>query len=312
MSTDPMSRPAPSARSASSSVTRGRHALVIYDNLSKTQPRPLRNLAAAAPSAGPQSLPRRRLLPALAYFDAREASANGGGSAERRLPIIEKHRPVTSRPTSRQTSSRSRTPEIFPRERYCFRQGVRPPSDGQQAISVSRVGGSAQMRWAVGARHAAPRPGTARSSQRCAPVRQRPRRAAQHSGRSIAVRAWSIPQAGPVLTTAVGAAGGQCTPAPTATSTPSPAGDVSKLPDQGSPPSWRPSARASCSEIAKKKTLDDALKAEMNDALAELREGSRRSKGDGLTGANQTPCPLNRHPAPRPRGRVEHSRSPRP
>ncbi len=66
-------------------------------------------VAAPAPPAGARGLPGRRLLPPLALLErcAKLSDELGAGSMTG-LPIIET-RPMTCRPTSRRTSSRSRT-----------------------------------------------------------------------------------------------------------------------------------------------------------------------------------------------------------
>ena len=96
----------------------GRHALVIYDDLVEARAGVSRDLAAAAPSAGPRGVPGRRLLPALAPARARgEAEQRArrriaDGAADHRdaggRPVGATFRPTSSRsPTGRSSSSRT-------------------------------------------------------------------------------------------------------------------------------------------------------------------------------------------------------------
>ena len=81
---------------------RGRHALVVIDDLTKHAATPSRDRAADAPAAGPRGLSRRHLLPPCAAAGARR-QAVGGSAAAARSPRCRSPRPTPaiSAPISR-------------------------------------------------------------------------------------------------------------------------------------------------------------------------------------------------------------------
>ena len=100
-----------------------------------------RNLAAAAPSAGPRSLSRRRLLsplaPARALLQDERQSAAAARSPRCRSS---KPRPATSRPTFRPTSSPSPTARSF------WKPTCSTPASARPSTSASRFRASASRR----------------------------------------------------------------------------------------------------------------------------------------------------------------------
>jgi F-type H+/Na+-transporting ATPase subunit alpha len=121
----------------------GRHALCIYDDLSKHAAGLPRDLAAAAPPAGPRGLPgdvfylHSRLLERAAKLN----DEKGGGSLTA-LPIIETQAGDVSAyiPTNVISITDG---QIF-LEADLFNSGVRPAVN--VGLSVSRVGGNAQIK----------------------------------------------------------------------------------------------------------------------------------------------------------------------
>ena len=122
----------------------GRHALVRLRRPLEARAGVSRDLAAAAPSAGPRGVPGRRLLPALAPARARGEAEEG---ARRRIADgAADHRDAGGRPVGLHPDQRHldhRRPDL-PRESDLFHQGVRPAIN--VGNSVSRVGGSAQIK----------------------------------------------------------------------------------------------------------------------------------------------------------------------
>ena len=102
------------------------------------------DVAAAAPSAGTRSLPRRRVLPALPLAGARRQAQRREWFRFAHRPCrSSRPRPTTCRPTSRPTSSSITDGQIF-LETSLFYQGIRPAVN--VGLSVSRVGSSAQIK----------------------------------------------------------------------------------------------------------------------------------------------------------------------
>ena len=120
-----------------------RHALVIYDDLVEARRFVSRDFAAAAPSAGPRSVSRRRFLSPLASAGARcETERQKGGGSLTALPIIETQAGDVSAYIP--TNVISITDGQIYLETDLFNQGVRPAVN--VGLSVSRVGGSAQIK----------------------------------------------------------------------------------------------------------------------------------------------------------------------
>jgi F-type H+/Na+-transporting ATPase subunit alpha len=133
---------------------RGQDALIIYDDLTKQAVGLPPGLAAAAPPAGPRSVSRRRVLPALAPARARarvnedyvEKFTNGAVKGKTgsltALPIIETQAGDVSAfvPTNVISITDG---QIF-LETDLFNAGIRPAINA--GISVSRVGGAAQTK----------------------------------------------------------------------------------------------------------------------------------------------------------------------
>ena len=148
-----------------------------------------RDLAAAAPSAGPRGLSRRRLLSALAPAGAR-------GQAERRqrrrlADLAADHRDAGRRPLGLHPDQRHldhRRPDL-PGGRPV--QPGRAPGDQRRQLGVARRRLGADQGDAPGGRHAAARPRAVSASWRpsrssAAATSTRPR-----SSSSTAARAWS-------------------------------------------------------------------------------------------------------------------------
>ena len=132
-----------------------------------------RDLAAAAPSAGPRGLPGRRLLPALAPAGARREAEEG---ARRRLADgAADHRDAGGRPLG-----------LHPDQRHLDHRradlpGVGPVPPGRPSRDQRRQLGQPRRRIgagqgdAPGRRHAAPRPRAVPRARRVRAVRLRPR-----------------------------------------------------------------------------------------------------------------------------------------
>ena len=145
----------------------GKHVLIVFDDLSKQADGLPRDLAAAAPSAGPRGLPRRRVLPALAVagalreavrrarrrFDDRSADHRDQGQRHRR----------SSRPTSSRspTASASWSPTCSTRraaghQRRCLgvARGRRAADQGDEEVAGLAASGPVAVPRAGGVRHA--------------------------------------------------------------------------------------------------------------------------------------------------------------
>ena len=126
-----------------------RHALIIYDDLSKAGRRVSPDLAAAAPSAGPRSVPRRRVLPpaqppARARCARQRTSREGGGVKGKTGSLTAAdHRDQAGDVTAFiPTNVISITDGQIFLETDLFNAGIRGAVSA--GISVSRVGGAAQ------------------------------------------------------------------------------------------------------------------------------------------------------------------------
>ena len=121
----------------------GRHALFIYDDLVQARRGVSRDLVAAASSAGPRSVPGRRVLSAQPFAGARrQADRQNGGGSLTALPIIETQAGDVSAYIP--TNVISITDGQIYLEADLFNSGVRPAIN--VGLSVSRVGGSAQIK----------------------------------------------------------------------------------------------------------------------------------------------------------------------
>ena len=240
----------------------GRHALCIYDDLSKHAAayREISLLLRRPP--GREAYPGRRLLPALAPARARrEAERRATAAARSPRCRSSRRRPATSRPTSRPTSSRSPTARSSSRPTCSTRASARPSTSASRCrASAAR----ADQGDEAGRRHAAPRP---RAVPRAGGVRAvrlatSTRRRRQQLARGAAPG--RDPEAGPVRAAAGREAGrhhlrrhqrlprrrpGRATSASSRRSSHALHGDAS--------------SPASSQAIAEKKALDDELKAEI-------------------------------------------------
>ena len=150
-----------------------RHALVVYDDLIEARAGVSRDLAAAAPSAGPRSVSRRRLLSALAPARARrEAERAEGGGSLTALPIIETQAGDLSAYIPDERHLDYRRPDL-PRERPV--PSGRAPGDQRRQLGVARRRLGADPSDAAGGRLAASRPRTVPRTGGVRAVRQRPR-----------------------------------------------------------------------------------------------------------------------------------------
>ena len=198
------SRRTPAARMGEYFRDNGRHALVIYDDLSK-QAVAYRQLSLLL-----RRPPGREAYPGDVFYlhsrllerAAKMSDERGGGSLTA-LPIIETQAGDVSAyiPTNVISITDG---QIF-LETDLFYSGVRPAVN--VGISVSRVGGNAQIKaMKQGRRHAAPRPRAVPRAGGLRPVRLRPRR-----GDAAAARPRRAPgrgaEAGPVRAAAGRAAG---------------------------------------------------------------------------------------------------------
>ena len=151
----------------------GRHALVVYDDLSKhAQAYREISLLLRRP-AGPRGVPGRRLLPALAPAGARGEAEEG--TWRRIADGAADHRDAGRRPVG-----------VHPDQRHLDHRraavpGVRPVQPGRAAGHQRRQLGVARRRLgpdqgdAAGGRHAAARPGAVPRAGGLRAVRQRPR-----------------------------------------------------------------------------------------------------------------------------------------
>ena len=142
----PMQYLAPFAATAMGEYFRdnGKHALIIYDDLSKHAASLPRDLAAAAPSARPRSVSGRRVLSALASaraFSSKMSKELGGGSLTA-LPIIETQAGDVSAYIPTNVISITDGQIFF--ETDLFNSGVRPAVN--VGLSVSRVGFAAAIK----------------------------------------------------------------------------------------------------------------------------------------------------------------------
>jgi len=120
-----------------------RHALCIYDDLSKHAAAYRRDFPAAAPPARPRSLSRRRVLPAQPSAGARlEALGRPGGGSLTALPFIETQAGDVSAYIP--TNVISITDGQIYLEADLFNSNIRPAINA--GLSVSRVGGSARSK----------------------------------------------------------------------------------------------------------------------------------------------------------------------
>ena len=133
---------------------RGQDALIIYDDLTKQAWAYRQSVAAAAPSAGPRSLPGRRFLPALPPARAcrsrvgslgREADQWRSQGQDRFADRPARDRNAGRRRFRVRSDQRHldyRRPDLP--ETDLFNAGIRPAINA--GISVSRVGGAAQTK----------------------------------------------------------------------------------------------------------------------------------------------------------------------
>ena len=120
----------------------GRHALVVYDDLSK-HAQSYRDFAAAPAAPGREAYPGDVFYLTLACSSApRSGTGDGGGSLT--ACRSSKRRRATSQPTFRPTSSRLRR-QIF-LESDLFHQGVRPAINVGNSCRASAVGADQAMR----------------------------------------------------------------------------------------------------------------------------------------------------------------------
>ena len=147
-----------------------------------------RDLAAAAPSAGPRSVSRRRLLPALAPARARGEVEQG--ERRRFADGAADHRDAGRRPLGLHPDQRHldhRRPDL-PRERPV--PPGRAPGDQRRQLGLARRRFGADQGDAPGRRLAAARPRAVPRARGVRAVRQRPRQG-RRSTSSIAASAWS-------------------------------------------------------------------------------------------------------------------------
>jgi len=119
-----------------------RHALVIYDDLSKHGRRIAKFLCCCGGRLGARRIPETCSISTRACWSApAKMSDKLGGGSLTALPIIERRR-VMFRHTFRPTSSPSLT------ARFIWKPIVQPgrSSRGERRLVVSRVGGSAQIK----------------------------------------------------------------------------------------------------------------------------------------------------------------------
>ena len=205
------------ARSASTSATRGRHALCIYDDLSK-HAQAYREISLLL-----RRPPGREAYPGdVFYLHSRllERAAKlkkelGGGS----LTALPDHRDAGRRPLRVHSDQRDLDHRRADLPRGGSVQPGRPAGNQRRQLGVARRRVGADQGDAAGGRHAAARPGAVPRAGGVRAVRQRPRQG--HPGAAQARRAAGRdPQAAAVPAAAGRAAGGaSSTPAPTATST---------------------------------------------------------------------------------------------
>ena len=151
----------------------GRHALVRLRRPLEARAGVPRDLAAAAPSAGPRGVPGRRLLPALAPARARGEAEQG---ARRRIADgAADHRDAGGRPVGLHPDQRHldhRRPDL---PRVGPVPPGRPPGDQRRQLGVARRRVGADQGDAPGGRHAASRPRAVPRARGVRAVRQRPR-----------------------------------------------------------------------------------------------------------------------------------------
>ena len=245
-----------------------RHALVIYDDLSKhaASYREISLLLRRPP--GREAYPgdvfylHSRLLERAAKL----SDKNGGGSLTA-LPIIETQAGDVSAYIP--TNVISITDGQIYLETDLFNQGVRPAVN--VGLSVSRVGGSAQikaMRQVAGSTEAGT--GAVSRTGGLRPVRQRSRQSHASPAQSRPAPGGTA-EAGAVLAAAVLQADSDHLRRNQRLPRRSAGGSGARL-RSGSTSTWTRPIPACCARIMEKKILDDELKAEMTKVIKEAKE----------------------------------------